>query len=106
MCSMLSSAITIGLVQYFKISYAWSVPIGTFTGFIGVDVIHSAIVGWLTYHALKLKEQADMVLTKDSAAQKTVDRIVDEDVKEMAKEMGTGNEIIQGGEADGSKRAR
>lgn len=55
MCSMLSTAVSIGLVQYADVSFLWSIPIGTLTGFIGTDVIHSAIVGWIEYNTLKLK---------------------------------------------------
>lgn len=54
MCSMLSTAISIALVQYADASFQWSIPLGVFTGFCGTDVVHSAIVGWVEYNALKL----------------------------------------------------
>lgn len=57
MCSMLSSAISIGIVQYFQVSFIWSIPIGTLVGFVGTDVIHSAIVGWIEYRAMKMREK-------------------------------------------------
>lgn len=64
MCSMLSSAITLGVVQYADVSLVWSVPIGTLTGFIGTDVIHSAIVGWIEYRALQLRAKAHELETQ------------------------------------------
>lgn len=64
MCSMLSSAISIGIVQYFHVSYIWSIPIGTLVGFIGTDVIHSAIVGWIAYNELKLKKATNDTIEK------------------------------------------
>lgn len=62
MCSMLSSAISIGIVQYFDVSFIWSIPIGTFMGFIGTDLIHMVIVGLITYNAMKLKQTSEELI--------------------------------------------
>lgn len=53
MCSMLASALVIGLVEYFHVSFIWAIPVGTFIGFVGTDFIHAVIVGLVEYHALK-----------------------------------------------------
>ena len=52
MCSMLSSAITMGAHAY-GFSYEWAIPIGTFTGFIGTDIIRAFLAGIIEW--LKLK---------------------------------------------------
>lgn len=52
MCSMLSSAITMGAHTY-GLSYEWAIPIGTFVGFVGTDIIRALLVGAAEW--LKLK---------------------------------------------------
>lgn len=59
MCSMLGTAITIGVVKYGNLDWEWAIPISIFIGFIGTDAIHVAIVGWLEYSAERLKRATD-----------------------------------------------